>query len=122
MLAEQLDAHWPRTIDSIAELAPNRILPGHGPLQQDRERMTQMRNYIEELTALVENGKKAGKPLPELKATITPSSVKSLGANGYGAYMTENLNKYSVYVGARTAFEDRFTGNIEAIYNNLDRA
>jgi hypothetical protein len=27
-----------------------------------------------------------------------------------------------VYVGSRTAFEDRFTGNIEAIYNNLDRA
>ena len=49
-------------------------------------------------------------------------AVVRLGANGYGAYMAENLNKYSVYVGARTAFEDRFTGNIEAIYNNLDRA
>ena len=64
---------------------------------------------------------KAGKPLAELKATITPASVKSLAANGYGAYMAENLNRFSVYVGSRTAFEDRFTGNIEAIYNNLDR-
>jgi hypothetical protein len=81
-----------------------------------------MRNYIEELTALVESGKKAGKPLAELKAAIMPASVKSLAANGYGAYMAENLNRFSVYVGTRTAFEDRFTGNIEAIYNNLDQA
>ncbi len=121
-IADGYPRDWPRTIDSIGELAPDRILPGHGPLQQSRERMAQMRNYIEELTGLVENGKKAGKPLSELKATITPSAVKSLNANGYGAYMADNLNKYSVYVGSRTAFEDRFTGNIEAIYNNLDRS
>jgi cyclase len=120
-IADGYPREWPRTIDSIAELSPDRVLPGHGPLQQDRQRMIQMRNYIEELTGLVESGKKAGKPLAELKATVTPSSVKSLGANGYGAYMAENLNRFSVYVGARTAFEDRFTGNIEAIYNNLDR-
>jgi glyoxylase-like metal-dependent hydrolase (beta-lactamase superfamily II) len=121
-IADGYPREWPRTIDSIAELAPGRILPGHGPLQQNRERMVQMRNYIEELTGLVENGKKAGKPVAELKETITPSSVKSLSANGYGAYMAENLNRLSVYVGARTPFEDRFAGNIEAIYSNLDRA
>ena len=121
-IADGYPRDWPRTIDSIAELAPERILPGHGPLQPNRERMTQMRNYIEELTGLVENGKKAGKPLSELKTTITPASVKSLSANGYGAYMTDNLNRFSVYVGSRTPFEDRFTGNIEAIYNNLDKA
>jgi cyclase len=120
-IADGYPREWPRTIDSIGELSPERILPGHGPLQPDRQRMTQMRNYIEELTGLVENGKKAGKPLAELKATITPSSVKSLSANGYGAYMADNLNRFSVYVGSRTPFEDRFTGNIEAIYNNLDR-
>jgi glyoxylase-like metal-dependent hydrolase (beta-lactamase superfamily II) len=121
-IADGYPRDWPRTIDSIGELSPEWILPGHGPLQPDRQRMVQMRNYIEELTGLVENGKKAGQPLAELKATIMPSSVKSLSANGYGAYMAENLNRFSVYVGSRTAFEDRFTGNIEAIYNNLDRA
>ena len=121
-IADGYPREWPRTIDSIGQLAPDRILPGHGPIQPDRQRMVQMRNYIEELTGLVENGKKAGKPLAELKATIAPSSVKSLGANGYGAYMAENLNKFNVYVGTRTAFDDRFSGNIEAIYNNLDRA
>lgn len=120
-IADGYPREWPRTIDSIGQLAPDRILPGHGPLQPDRQRMVQMRNYIEELTGLVQSGKKAGKPLAELKATITSSSVKSLSANGYGTYMAENLNRFSVYVGTRTAFEDRFSGNIEAIYNNLDR-
>jgi len=121
-IADGYPREWPRTIDSIGQLAPDRILPGHGPIQPDRQRMVQMRDYIEELTGLVESGKKAGKPLAELKATITPTSVKSLDANGYGAYMADNLNKFNVYVGARTAFDDRFIGNIEAIYNNLDRA
>jgi hypothetical protein len=32
------------------------------------------------------------------------------------------LKRLSVYLGSKTAMEDRLSGNIEAIYNNLDRA
>ena len=81
-----------------------------------------MRNYIEELTGLVEEGKKAGKPLAELQKTITMASLKTLQANGYGSYVADNLNKLTVYVGSRTAVEDRLSANIDAIYKNLDRA
>ena len=84
--------------------------------------MTQFKNYIEELNAVVETGKKAGKPLAELVKSITPASLKSLQANGFGAYVGDNLNKLTVYVGSRTAMEDRLGANIEAIYKNLDRA
>jgi hypothetical protein len=84
--------------------------------------MSQMKNYIEELTGLVEAGKKAGKPLAELQRTITWSTLKTLQANGYGSYVAENLKKYSVYVGSRTAEQDRLSANIDAIYKNLDRA
>jgi glyoxylase-like metal-dependent hydrolase (beta-lactamase superfamily II) len=119
-IADGYPRDWPGTIDSIAQLPADRLLPGHGPVQPNHQRMTQMRNYIEELTMLVEAGKKAGKPLAELQKTAM-SSVKSLQANGYGSYAADNLKKYSVYVGSRTPLEDRFAANIDAIYKNLDR-
>ncbi len=121
-IADGYPREWPRTIDSIGQLAAARILPGHGPVQPNHQRAIQMRNYIEELTGLVENGKKAGQPLAELQKTITVSSVKALQANGYGSYAADNLRKFTVYAGSKTPFEDRFSANIEAIYKNLDRA
>jgi cyclase len=113
---------WPATISSVGELPFDRIIPGHGPVHRDRARMLQMRNYIQELTGIVEDAKKAGKPLPELQKSITPTSLKTLQADGYGDYVADNLAKFTIYLGQRTPLEDRLTGNIEAIYNNLDRA
>jgi hypothetical protein len=83
--------------------------------------MMQMRNYIEEITGRVEDGKKAGKPLAELRKSITPSSIKSLQADGYGNYVVDNMAKSLVYLGQKTPLEDRLVANIEAIFNNLDR-
>jgi len=121
-IADGYPREWPATINSVAQLAADRILPGHGLVQTNHDRLTQMRNYIEELTAMVETGKKAGKPLAELQKSITPSSLKTLQANGYGSYVDDNLKRFSVYLGSRTALEDRLRANIDAIYNNLDRA
>jgi len=113
---------WPATINSVGQLAFDHIIPGHGPVQHDRARMTQMRNYIEELTGRVEEGKKAGQSLAELHKTLSMASIKTLQANGYGNYCADNLNNLTVYLGQRTAVEDRLTANIDAIYKNLDRA
>jgi glyoxylase-like metal-dependent hydrolase (beta-lactamase superfamily II) len=121
-LADGYPRDWPRTIDSVAKLAADWILPGHGAVQPDHQRMIQMRDYIEELAGLIETGKKAGKPLAELQNAITISTLKSLKANGYGTYVDENLKRFSVYLSPRTALEDRLRANVEAIYNNLDRA
>ncbi len=121
-IADGYPRPWPATINAIAELDFVHLIPGHGPVHHDRSRMTQMRNYIEELTGLVEAGKKAGKPLDELQKTLTMASVKTLQANGYGRYVADNLNNLTVYLGQKTAVEDRLSANIEAIYKNLDRA
>ena len=112
---------WPATIDSIGKLGFDKLIAGHGPVHNDHSRMVQMRNYIEELTARVGEGKKAGKPLAELQKTLTVASVKSLQSNGYAGYVNDNLAKFAIYLGQKTAIEDRLAGNVEAIYNNLDR-
>ena len=113
---------WPATINSVGQLAADQMLPGHGSVQPNHDRMTQLRAYIEEVTEKVAAGKKAGKPLGDLQKSITVSSVKTLQTNGYAAYVADNLKKYSVYLGSKTALEDRLSGNVEAIFNNLDRA
>jgi cyclase len=121
-LADGYPRPWPKTIDSVGQLAFDHIIPGHGPVHNDRARMTQFRNYIEELTARVEEGKKAGKPLGELQTTITMASLKTLQADGYAGWVAGNLDRFTVYIGRKTAIEDRLTANIDAIYQNLDRA
>jgi hypothetical protein len=44
-----------------------------------------------------------------------------LQSGGFGAFVADKLEKYTVYLGDRTPLEDRLTANISAIYNNLDR-
>lgn len=112
---------WPKTIDSIGGLDFNRVIPGHGPVHDSKARMGQMRNYIEDLTARIEAAKKAGKPLEEVRKTITVASLNTFKANGYGDWVNQNLKSYSVYIGPRTAMEDRLAQNIDAIYKNLDK-
>jgi glyoxylase-like metal-dependent hydrolase (beta-lactamase superfamily II) len=112
---------WPKTIDSVGGWKFDHIIAGHGPVQHGRARMSQFRNYIEDLTARVERAKKAGTPLAELQKTITTASLSTLQSGGFGSFVAENLDKFTVYLGQRTPVEDRLTANIAAIYNNLDK-
>ena len=112
---------WPKTIDSVAELKFDHIVGGHGPVQHGRARMSQFRNYIEDLTGRVERAKKAGVPLADLQKTINTGALATLKDGGFGDYVTDNLMKYSIYIGPRTPLEDRLSANVTAIYNNLDR-
>jgi glyoxylase-like metal-dependent hydrolase (beta-lactamase superfamily II) len=112
---------WPKTIDAVGAWQFDHIIAGHGMVQHGRARMGQFRNYIEDLTARVERAKKAGTPLAQLQKTITPASLTTLQSGGFGVFVADNLEKYSVYLGERTPLEDRLTANIAAIYNNLDR-
>ena len=113
---------WPKTIDTVGQLAFDKILPGHGPLHPNKERMVNMRNYIEELTARVTDGKKAGRSLAELQKTITVASLKSLQSNGYAQYLAANLYKYFPNFGPAAPLQNDVNLNIAATYQNLDRA
>jgi cyclase len=112
---------WPKTIDSVASRAFDKILPGHGPVHQTRDRMTHMRNYIEEITARVEDGRRAGKTVEELKKTITVASLKSLQADGYAKFLADNLYRFFPNYGPAAPLQQGIDANIEQIYKNLDR-
>jgi cyclase len=120
-MADGYPKPWPATISSVGQWAFDQVIAGHGPVQHDRSRMMHLRDYIEELTARVEEGKKAGRPLVELQKTLTIASFKSLQANGYASYVAGNMEKYTVHLGQKTALEERLAANIQDVYNNLDR-
>ena len=87
-IADGFPKAWPGTIDVIGRDEFDHILPGHTSLQTGRVVMLNIRNYIEELTGKVEEGKNAGKSVAELQKTITVASLKSLHSNGYAEFLT----------------------------------
>ncbi|MBE3134674.1 MAG: MBL fold metallo-hydrolase [Acidobacteria bacterium] len=117
---------WPGTIDSVAQLDFDQILPAHGPVIH-RNRMINLRNFIEEMTARVETGKQSGKSLEELQKSITVESLKSLQDNGYGRFMAEIRDGLfphwgRTFIGQKPGFQDAVNGVAAHIYRLLERA
>jgi cyclase len=120
-IADGFPRIWPGTIDSIGGSGFNRIMPGHGALQTDRTVMINFRNYIEELTGKVEQGKKAGLTLAEMQQRITVASLKSLHSNGYEAYLARMTDQSQSRFEKKPPLQDGVNVNIGEIYKNLDR-
>lgn len=112
---------WPGTIKSVGQLDFTKILPGHASLQDGHTIMTNMANYIEELTARVEEGKKAGLTVADLQKRITVASLKSLQSNGYGEYIQHNNFRFTPSFGKLGPLQPGVNTNISEIYANLDR-
>jgi glyoxylase-like metal-dependent hydrolase (beta-lactamase superfamily II) len=112
---------WPGTIKSVGQLDFTKILPGHASLQDGHTIMTNMANYIEELTAKVEEGKKSGLTVADLQKRITVASLKSLQSNGYGEYIQHNNFRFTPSFGKLGPLQPGVNTNINEIYANLDR-
>ena len=113
---------WPSTIQSIGRLEFTKILPGHAALQTGRTIMSNMGNYIEELTGKVGEGKKAGRTIAELQKEITVDSLKSLQSNGYAEYIMRSYDRFRAHWGKLPPLQTGVNTNIVEIYTNLDRA
>src|SRR5712692_6779963 len=121
-IADGFPKSWPKTMEAVASRDFTQILPGHGPVHHSRDRMMDMRNYIEELTARVEEGKKAGKSVTELQKTITVASLRSLQSNGYDKFLADNLYKFFPNFGPALPMQNGVNTNIAEVYKNLDRS
>jgi cyclase len=120
-LGDGFPKSWPKTIDSVAHLEFNQILPGHGPLQANRQRMADLRNYIEELTEKVAEAKKAGKPVADIQKAITLNSLKSMRSDDYAEYLAMNHARFLPSIESAALVENALQTNIADIYKNLDR-
>ena len=113
-LGDSFPKEWPATIDSVAKLAFDHVAGGHGAVQHGRERMTGLRNYIEELSARVDAGKRAGQSLAEIQGRIPVTSIKALQANAYGELVLGHRDPATVQAAVNT--------NIEHVFNRLGQS
>ncbi|MBM3726026.1 MAG: MBL fold metallo-hydrolase [Acidobacteria bacterium] len=112
---------WPATLDSLGALSFERILSGHGPLQEDRAVLVGMKGYIEELIASVAREKRAGRSLEAAQAAITPGTLKTL-AGPYGALTARNVERYTLMApdsSGRVAVANAVRANVGAVYTAL---
>jgi cyclase len=120
-IADGFPRIWPGTIDSIGGADFDHILPGHAAMQTGRTVMINLRNYIEELTGRVEQGKKAGLTLVEMQQRITVDSLKSLHSNGYAGYLARMSRLTNSRYAKTDGLQSGVNVNIGEIYTNLDR-
>jgi cyclase len=112
---------WPHTIDVVKQADFKYVLGGHGPMQSDRTVMIGQRNYIEELTERVEEGKKAGQPLEEMQKRITVASLRSMRSNGYGEFVASTIAAENPHWGPAPPLQESVNENTRDVFKNLDR-
>jgi len=90
LLFEAFADEWPATLERLAELNFEVLVPGHGPVQQGRTILTLFKDYLMELNQLVWEGVSAGKSLPTLQAELLPGRFRSLQNRDFGQALQKN--------------------------------
>jgi glyoxylase-like metal-dependent hydrolase (beta-lactamase superfamily II) len=90
LLLEAFPDEWPATLERLAELDFDALVPGHGPVQHGRAVLTHFKDYLMELIQLVREGVSAGKTLPQLQAELLPGKFRSLQNGNFGQAMQRN--------------------------------
>jgi glyoxylase-like metal-dependent hydrolase (beta-lactamase superfamily II) len=90
LLFEAFPDEWPETLERLAELDFDVLVPGHGPVQQGRAVLTLFKDYLKELNQLVREGVSADKSLAELQADLLPGKFRSLQNENFGQTMQRN--------------------------------
>jgi glyoxylase-like metal-dependent hydrolase (beta-lactamase superfamily II) len=120
-IADGFPRVWPGTIDAVGHADFQYLMGGHGPLQTDRTVMTSQRNYIEELTGKVAEGKKAGLSVAEMQKRFTVASLKSLQSNGYAEFLARTSEQSNAHFGKMPPLQEGVNANVHDVYSNLDR-
>ena len=72
---------WSATLRALEALEFDRVIPGHGSIQEGKSVLAQFRGYVEEITEKVSRGIERGQTLDELKKVITADTLASLKAS-----------------------------------------
>jgi cyclase len=90
LLLEAYPDEWPATLDRVAELDFDIVVPGHGPVEHGRTTLNLFRDYLTELNQLVREGVSAGKSLATLQTELVPERFHSLYNQDFGQTFQRN--------------------------------
>jgi cyclase len=109
---------WPATLKALEALEFDRVIPGHGSIQEGKSVLSQFRGYVEEITERVSRGVERGQALGELKSTITPGTLNSLKVNDMSRRVERELGTlFPVPETPGGMLVESVTSNVEEVYN-----
>jgi glyoxylase-like metal-dependent hydrolase (beta-lactamase superfamily II) len=109
---------WPATLKALEALEFDRVIPGHGSIQEGKSVLSQFRSYVEEITEKVSRGVERGQALDELKKTITPGALASLKANDMSRRVEHELGTlFPVPETPAEMLVASVTSNVQEVFN-----
>jgi cyclase len=115
---------WPGTLRAVKDFPFEHAAGGHGGVQHTRERLDQLRGYLEELVEAVSRGKQEGRSLEQMQQAITPASLKAIERGGYGDYVVGEIKRHDFRVSLASPVEVLARGvrdNVASVFRTLDR-
>ena len=92
-ISDGYPTEWSRTLVSVAELDFNRVIGGHADVQEGKQRLYNMANFIDELVERTTRSRFESKE--QLKRDVTVATLKSLQRDGYGEFIAGNLKRFT---------------------------
>ena len=109
---------WPATLRALESLEFDRVIPGHGSIQEGKSVLSQFRGYVEEITEKVSRGVERGQPLGELKKSITPATLTSLKKEDMSRRVERELGTlFPVPETPGGMLVASVTGNVQEVFN-----
>jgi glyoxylase-like metal-dependent hydrolase (beta-lactamase superfamily II) len=110
---------WPATLRALEALDFDRVIPGHGSVQEGKSVPAEFRGYVEEVTEKVTRGVERGQPLDELRKTITPGALASLAANNTRRRVERELGVLFTPSKPGELLDGGVSGNVREVFTYL---
>jgi glyoxylase-like metal-dependent hydrolase (beta-lactamase superfamily II) len=110
---------WPATLRALEALEFDRVIPGHGSVQEGKSVLAEFRGYVEEVTEKVTRGVERGQPLEELRKAIAPASLGSLKAGGTRQRLERELGALFLQEKPAAMLEGSVASNVREVFTYL---
>jgi cyclase len=110
---------WPATLRALEALEFDRVIPGHGSVQEGKSVLAEFRGYVEEVTEKVTRGVERGQPLDELRKAIAPASLASLTVGGTRHRLERELGALFLQEKPAAMLEGSVASNVREVFTYL---
>jgi glyoxylase-like metal-dependent hydrolase (beta-lactamase superfamily II) len=110
---------WPATLRALEALEFDRVIPGHGSVQEGKSVLAEFRGYVEEVTEKVTRGVERGQPLDELQKAIAPGALASLAAGGTRRRVERELGALFTQVKPAEMLDGSIASNVREVFTYL---
>ena len=109
---------WGRTLTAVEGLNFDRVLPGHGSVQEGKSVLVFFRTYIDELNEGVSRGVERGTSLKDLQRSLAPGRLKSMSANDHLARLGREVESaFGPTADMNASLNEAVATNVAEVFN-----